>query len=659
MNALSGQPSTSGGGSGGSLWATCQEFTGRGKIEARGGIGSTYGGGGAGGRITRPNRCTWGQGGSGSNVEHGGPGVIYLYGKSPEVKNLRIDNKGLKPLPSLSGDYNLFIYSGAVAYLNPPSDNFLYDFTLIEIYGGGQLVFPRAGTEVRVDTIYGDDTGYIHVPPFNTLNMTGTSEYKRINVTWAPFVYENATFVLPNGTVEILQKTSRLLLDSNLGDESDGWTIEVAKEYGPVYREGVVTIEGDGTFEARSLILKAESLVVDPLGKLTLDGKGYLAGTGPGSGSGSADGSGAGYGGNGGNGRVTMATGLPYGDYTNPRVFGSGGGLGGSAGSGGGVLSLEIVDALVVEGTITVSGSAGAASNSGGGSGGGIMIRTRALEGSGVIAVNGGAGSGNGGGGGGGRMAVYWQDREWWYGGLTAFGGSSPQGGNGGAGSVYLEDTQHGVKNRTLIFDNNNLGPNTLEISDFSSPYTNGGRAWLQPIGQEYELEEVHILRRAHVALHPNITRPHGLKAYNFVGDRTGVLHVGPNQIVIGSTELANSEGNYRFHSLTVADGGEVTSTSDVKNNSLTLDIDDVTVQGGGILHMVRMRIFAGNFTVDDQGHVRVVPLVQVSQVQEGPRVQGMVGMEDTERIKTRVGVAYGHVYEPEHFGCQGGGTGD
>jgi len=28
--------------------------------------------------------------------------------------------------------------------------------------------------------------------------------------------------------------------------------------------------------------------------------------------------------------------------------------------------------------------------------------------------------------------------------------------------------------------------------------------------------------------------RPHGLKVYSFVGDRTGVLHVGPNQIVIG-----------------------------------------------------------------------------------------------------------------------------
>ena len=72
-----------------------------------------------------------------------------------------------------------------------------------------------------------------------------------------------------------------------------------------------------------------------------------------------------------------------------------------------------------------------------------------------------------------------------------------------------------------------------------------------------------------------------------------------------GSTELANSEGTYRYNSLTVADGGEVTSTSDVGNNSLTLDVDDITIRGGGVLHMVRMRIFVGNFTVDDLGHLR------------------------------------------------------
>ena len=75
---------------------------------------------------------------------------------------------------------------------------------------------------------------------------------------------------------------------------------------------------------------------------------------------------------------------------------------------------------------------------------------------------------------------------------------------------VYLksiQDTQHGVNNRTLIFDNNNLSPRSMEIADFSSPETDSGRAWLQPIGQEYEVEEVHVLRNAHLALHPNITR--------------------------------------------------------------------------------------------------------------------------------------------------------
>ena len=185
---------------------------------------------------------------------------------------------------------------------------------------------------MRVDTIYGDDTGHIHVPPANTLNMTGTSEYRRINVTWAPLVYEGATFVLPNGTVEFrraenlgypdikrssflkfwgmvlgfkahlmvgygatisfetscprnlnfvgitVQKTSRLILNSMVGNESDGWTVEITKDHGPIYRDGMVTIEGDGLFEARSLKIKSLSLTVDQRGKLALDGKGYEAG---------------------------------------------------------------------------------------------------------------------------------------------------------------------------------------------------------------------------------------------------------------------------------------------------------------------------------------------------------------------------------------------
>lgn len=95
---------------------------------------------------------------------------------------------------------------------------------------------------------------------------------------------------------------------------------------------------------ARSLVKEASQMVISPDCVPLLN-----KGKGPGAGTGSSDGSGAGFGGTGGSGRVTMTTRSPYGDYTNPRVFGSGGGKS-NAGSGGGVLSLEISEALVVEG---------------------------------------------------------------------------------------------------------------------------------------------------------------------------------------------------------------------------------------------------------------------------------------------------------------------
>ena len=114
------QTTTSGGGSGGSLWATCYQFTGSGKIEAKGGDGNSNSGGGAGGRITvnyviggfhsDQTDARGGGKGSASNVEPGGPGVIYLDGKMPVVKNIRIDNKGLKPLVCAS--VYLFFFGG-------------------------------------------------------------------------------------------------------------------------------------------------------------------------------------------------------------------------------------------------------------------------------------------------------------------------------------------------------------------------------------------------------------------------------------------------------------------------------------------------------------------------------------------------------------------
>lgn len=94
-----------GGGSGGSLWAECKNFIGRGQLKALGGNGNNNGGGGAGGRIA----VYYDSGGFHSNqidahgglrqsssAEHGGPGVIFLRGLTPAIRNLRIDNKGRK-----------------------------------------------------------------------------------------------------------------------------------------------------------------------------------------------------------------------------------------------------------------------------------------------------------------------------------------------------------------------------------------------------------------------------------------------------------------------------------------------------------------------------------------------------------------------------------
>lgn len=72
-----------------------------------------------------------------------------------------------------------------------------------------------------------------------------------------------------------------------------------------------------------------------------------------------------------------------------------------------------------------------------------------------------------------------------------------------------------------------------------------------------------------------------------------------------GTTFQSNKVGVYQFDTLTIADGGEVTSTSDVRNLLLTLVMKLGNIQGGGRLHMTNMLIKAENFSVDDLGVVR------------------------------------------------------
>lgn len=70
----------------------------------------------------------------------------------------------------------------------------------------------------------------------------------------------------------------------------------------------------------------------------------------------------------------------------------------------------------------------------------------------------------------------------------------------------FIQDRQHGVLNRTLIIDNNNRQTSAPEIN-FPKWEADGGRTWLLPNETDFEFEEVHILRKGELALHPDVIK--------------------------------------------------------------------------------------------------------------------------------------------------------
>ena len=65
----------------------------------------------------------------------------------------------------------VFSLSGAIAFLIPEYDGFLYDFTLVEIYGGSHLTLGGSNVTVRSIKVVGDDTGHFHVGPSHALHL--------------------------------------------------------------------------------------------------------------------------------------------------------------------------------------------------------------------------------------------------------------------------------------------------------------------------------------------------------------------------------------------------------------------------------------------------------------------------------------------------------
>ena len=238
-----------------------------------------------------------------------------------------------------------------------------------------------------------------------------------------------------NGTVVFIEKNKAALILSGQGPSSPWTDLTIPPGYvfdSVVFRDnarviahdtftvtGKVLVTGNSILTHQSenengLVIYAKVVQVDEGSSIDVTGRGYLGGTGwheqgrtLGNVYGGSDGSGGSYGGV-GSGLEGRASGPIYGDPKNPVYLGSGGGAWDNedGGAGGGRISINAAESLIVHGVISANGGESAGSAAGDGSGGSILINTSKLAGAGSITAHGG-GNGNGVGGGGGRIAVY------------------------------------------------------------------------------------------------------------------------------------------------------------------------------------------------------------------------------------------------------------
>jgi hypothetical protein len=75
-----------------------------------------------------------------------------------------------------------------------------------------------------------------------------------------------------------IQKKGRLILESEYGNTTDRWNINLFADAGPLRRDGKLTVEGGGILETRRLRINAESVDVQYAGLIDLNGQGYVAG---------------------------------------------------------------------------------------------------------------------------------------------------------------------------------------------------------------------------------------------------------------------------------------------------------------------------------------------------------------------------------------------
>ena len=528
-------------------------------------------------------------------------------------------------------------------------------------------------------------------------------------------------------------------------------------------------VEGGGILHGTHLTMISENITVDGGGKISADGLGYHhthredvhntisvhGDVNPGMPDDvTAVGAGAGHGGSGGRSYVSnTGAGPAYGDLYEPYLFGSAGGPGPDGdpgGTGGGLIWMNVTGFILIDGEVTANGGHADNNGGGGGSGGSIWMYCNLIKGYGRIAANGGSGSTNasspGAGGGGGRIAMYFWNNETMtgfdYHTLGGESGDPVRAENGGGGTAFL---YHMVEeHRTLIIDNGGLQPRDRYhiIETYHDLARDGCRTWILPASgkhffashlrvYDYRFEELQIYGAAHLAI---LTDPVDTNSTLFflymIGDRSGTVHLGNNQVMDlhrpeidlpfsvrayggsylglapftivhdvsiwmhgeldhveimtlhhngllsmehGGHTTGDVANHYSFVWMRIQDNSTVSGITDpITESSIHIHVNDLFVEGGGILCGTSLVVNAVNITVDDGGSVHADglgyrltdPMNLAIGINAGLGVTSVLGSSGAGHGGTSghgagsqyTGQPYGHLFEPSAFGSAGGG---
>lgn len=581
-----------GGGSGGSVdVAVTKRFSGRGSLTANGGNGYSRTGSGSGGRVTV--LVTGEYGFSGTMFSKGGqssiavasPGTVYIEELHAGFRSrqLILDNSqksSLSSVPVYLGKQNIASY-------------FFDVFTLL-----GKVTL-HLDTSMLIHKLVSNEESTIHVQDNVTLEIEPTSEILKPSCNFqvdrqgeirlpdtVSFLGNNNIFSgTLTGVLNLLigvNRKTQFLQSARIARFVDGKytfmtkrgeyrfsTLKIKKNAKVSFENarlqeisltvGILEINYQAVLFGSWLRIRSGKIIINPGGKLDLSGQGYLSKSGPGFGSciGSTS-TGAGHGGYGA--FASGNFGLWYGSALNPNISGSGGGSCSSAngGSGGGLLHLQVVNFLLVNGEITTDGEDGE-TNSGGGSGGSIFISTKEIKGNGLITSSGGSSSG-GGGGSGGRIAFYVKEAFGFEGEVRTFGGTGAS--SSASGTVFIMDDIDQLSKKQLWMVNRKFSGN-LPITVLA-----------EPSASTVYFDELKILGSVRFEIESLSNQEIVIKIDEFVADGAGEIAIKAKQTMYAKV-LESKETHLTMNTnVHIEEGGNMVAASNVTVDGATLTVD-------------------------------------------------------------------------------------